>query len=219
MKENLTDITIVLDRSGSMESIKNDTIGGFNSFLSDQQKADGEGLFTLVQFDDRYEVNCSAINLKDALALNDKTFSPRGSTALLDAIGRTIQSTGKRLDAIQEDDKPAKVVFVIITDGFENASKTYNQHTINDMIAHQRDVYLWEFVFLGANQDAISTASGLGINAANAITYAANAAGASAVMDSLSSNLVSYRTGRSKSLAFTDEDRQEQTKAGVKKSA
>jgi uncharacterized protein YegL len=219
MKENLTDITIVLDRSGSMDSIKNDTIGGFNSFLSDQQKADGEGLLTLVQFDDRYEVQQDAVNLKSVQPLNDKTFSPRGSTALLDAIGRTIQSTGKRLDAMPEGEKPAKIVFVIITDGFENASKTYNQHHINDMIAHQRDVYQWEFVFLAANQDAISTASGLGINAANAMTYAANSAGAAASMDSLSRNLVSYRSGVSKNVSFSSEDRQKQVDAGVKKSA
>lgn len=219
MKENLTDITIVLDRSGSMESIKDDTVGGYNRFLSDQQKADGEGLLTLVQFDDRYEVHSNAINLKSAEPLNNQTFQPRGATALLDAIGRTIETTGKRLEAMAEADRPAKVVFVIITDGHENASQRYTQNHINDMISHQRDTYKWEFVFLGANQDAITTATGFGIAAASAMTYAANSVGTSNAFGAVSRNIASYRVGATLDAAFTDEDRDEQEKAGVKKSA
>lgn len=217
MKTGYTDISIVLDRSGSMESVRSDTIGGFNAFLADQVEAGGAATITLVQFDDVYEVVYSAIPLTDAKRLDNSTFVPRGSTALLDAIGRTIQATGKRLEAMTDDQRPEKVVFVILTDGLENASKEFTAQKVNDMLSHQRDVYKWEFVFLGANQDAITTAANLGIHAANSLTYAANSAGVKHAFRSLSKQLAGYRAGVSAQVGFSDEDREQQRKAGAEK--
>jgi uncharacterized protein YegL len=217
MKTGYTDISVVLDRSGSMESVRSDTIGGFNAFLADQRIAGGEATVTLVQFDNIYEVVYSAIPLTDAKPLDNSTFVPRGSTALLDAIGRTVHGTGKRLEAMAEDQRPEKVVFVILTDGLENASQEFTAQKVNDIISHQRDVYKWEFVFLGANQDAITTAANLGIGAANALTYAANSAGVKHAFRSLSKNLAGYREGTSAKVDFSDEDREQQRKAGAEK--
>lgn len=229
MKTGYTDINIVLDRSGSMGSIRRDTIGGFNQFLKSQQSVEGEATITLIQFDDQYDVVLDAAKISDAKPLDNLTFIPRGSTALIDAIGRTIDRVGKRLELMEESERPEKVLFVILTDGEENASHEYNMRAdgngtlspcgtsrINEMISLQRDVYQWEFVFLGANQDAISTASEMGISAKNAITYAANSAGVFAVMDSVNANVASYRAGVTRSASFTDDDRKKQQKAGVK---
>lgn len=216
MKTNHTDITIVLDRSGSMQSVADDTIGGFNKFLEDQQRAPGTATITLNQFDDVFEHVIEAKPVGDAKPLNRETFQPRGSTALLDAIGRSINETGKRLESMPENDRAEKVVFVIITDGHENASRDFSSQRINEMIRHQRDTYQWEFVFLGANQDAITTASKMGIGAANAMTYAANSQGTASAFAATSRNLVQMRCGASKTMAYSDADRQEQWKAGAK---
>lgn len=201
------DITMILDRSGSMASIALDTIGGVNTFLRDQKDVPGEALFTLAQFDDRYEIVHDAVPIARVEPLTEKTFVPRGSTALLDAIARTIDSAGKRIAAIPEGDRPDKVICVIVTDGQENASRTYTRSKVFDRIAHQRDVYKWEFVFLGANQDAIEEAGKLGIGAASSMSYTASAAGVAANYRSLSANLSSVRTGQTKHMAFSDEDR------------
>jgi len=215
MKANYTDINIVLDRSGSMENVKSDTIGGFNSFLSQQKAVDGEATITLVQFDDVYETVYKAVPLNEANPLNNDTFVPRGMTALLDAIGRTIVETGRRLASMNEDQRPDKVVFVILTDGLENASREHDKHRINEMIQHQRDVYKWEFVFLGANQDAIATADSMGISQANALTYAANAVGTQLAFDAVARNVMAYRQNIAPSASFSEEDREEQKKSGA----
>jgi hypothetical protein len=198
-----------------MESVRSDTIGGFNAFLADQLDEGDEATITLAQFDNIYEVVYLAIPLTNARPLDNSTFVPRGSTALLDAIGRTIQDTGKRLEALAEDRRPEKVVFVILTDGLENASNEFTAHKVNDMISHQREVYKWEFVFLGANQDAITTAANIGIRAANSLTYAANSDGVQKAFRSMSKQLLKYRKGASAQVEFEEEDREEQRKAGV----
>lgn len=215
MKPNYTDITVVLDRSGSMADVKTDTIGGFNTFLSDQVKVPGEATITLNQFDDVFEHVIKAEPIRNARPLSDSTYVPRGSTALLDAIGRSINETGKRLESMKEEDRPSKVVMVIVTDGFENASKEFTKDKVNAMISEQRDKWNWEFVFLGANQDAISTASSFGIQAANAMTYASNAKGTSDSYKSLSKNLTAFRCATKMSMSFDDEDRKKQEEAGV----
>lgn len=216
MKKGYTDISIVLDRSGSMDSVKLDTIGGFNSFLKAQKGVPGEATITLVQFDDIYEVVYEGIRLQDAPLLNDQTFVPRGTTALLDAIGRTINATGKRLATLPETERPEKVIFVILTDGYENASREFKVEQINDMIRHQRDVYAWEIVFIGANQDAITSASQMGIQAANALTYAANTVGTQQAFSSLTQNIAAYRTNQKLDMSFSQEDREKQKNAGNK---
>jgi hypothetical protein len=215
MREDYCDISIVLDRSGSMESVKADTIGGYNAFLEGQKKAPGRATITLAQFDHVYEKVYEGMDIKNAEPLDNHTFQPRGTTALLDAIGRTIEETGRRLAAMVENERPGKVVFVILTDGEENSSKKFTAEQINSMIQHQRDAYQWEFVFLGANQDAINTASRLGIAQQNALSYAANSAGTRAAFASTSKNLVSYRAGIVKHAAYSSEDRLQQTEAGV----
>ena len=217
MKDNLTDITFVLDRSGSMSVVRDDTIGGFNTFLNEQKNAQGEAQLTLIQFDDHYDIVYTAQNVKVVAELDATTFVPRGWTALLDAIGRTINDTGARIGAMQEADRPSKVIFVILTDGAENASKEFTREKINEMIKHQTETYNWDFVFLGANQDAISVGSGLGISAGNSMTYAANAQGTNDAFMSVASSMVSYRTGdmSKKSMFFEDSDRKKQEDAGA----
>src|SRR5512138_1904469 len=139
MKSGYADINIVLDRSGSMESIRQATIAGFNKFLAEQKQAPGEATLTLAQFDDIYEVVHRAANLNSVEPLTEKTYAPRNTTALLDAIGKTINETGGRLAAMAEDERPERVIFVIITDGLENASQEFTVERVNEMIAHQRD--------------------------------------------------------------------------------
>src|SRR5262245_56259735 len=195
MKADYTHISIVLDRSGSMSSIASDTIGGFNRFLEDQQAVPGQATLTLVQFDYEYEVLYSGVPIAVVQPLTRDTFIPRGTTALLDAIGRTILESGEYLSALSEEQRPAKVIFVILTDGIENASKLYTSSRIHEMIDHQRKFYAWEFVFLGANQDAIASARRIGIPQGLAMSFAADGAGARDAFESLHANTRKVRVG------------------------
>jgi hypothetical protein len=200
-----------------MSTVAPDTIGGFNRFLDDQQKAPGTASISLHQFDHEYETVLNGIDVKRAQPLTSATFVPRGNTALMDAIGRSIVDTGSRIERMPNHERPEKVVMVIVTDGRENASKEYNQAKVHEMITHQRDKYAWEFVFLGANQDAIKAATNLGMAAGNAMSYAHNAAGSTKAFASVGSNLKKFRCGTVMDMAYTDEDRLEQLKAGLKK--
>lgn len=217
MKDNLTDITFVLDRSGSMGNVRMDTIGGFNAFVKSQKEAPGEASMTLVQFDDAYEINYTAKPVAEVIDLNESTFVPRGWTALVDAIGKTIVTTGERLGKMDEADRPGKVIFVIQTDGGENASKEFTKDKIGEMIKTQTETYNWDFVFLGANQDAIQTGAGLGILRGNSMTYASNAIGSQAVYSSVADSMTSYRGGdmSKKSQFFSEDDRTAQVDAGA----
>ena len=215
--KNKTDITIILDRSGSMNSVKSDTIGGFNSFLSEQQNVDGEASLSLIQFDDQYEVGYLDKDIKSADNLTDATFQPRGSTALFDAVGRTINSVGQRLASLPEEERPNKILLVVMTDGFENASREFNAVKISEMINHQRNVYKWEFMFIGANQDAVMSAQEIGIPAAASLTYAANTEGTRAAYSMMASKIKNYRVSDdAAALKFNEEDREQQKKAGAK---
>lgn len=215
MKKNsaksYTDITIILDRSGSMHSVVKDTICGFNQFIEEQQKIDGRALLSLIQFDDRYEPNYEGIYLQTAQPLTKKTYTPRGSTALLDAIGKSIFNAKIRIDNMPKKDRPDKIIFVILTDGEENSSREYNLAKINEMISHQRNSHDWSFVFLGANQDAIANACKMGISTQSAITYTANNAGTGAAFASASASMTSYRGGSI--FVFSDADRTAQKDA------
>jgi len=201
-----TEIIIILDRSGSMESVRADTIGGFNSFLADQQKLKDEAYITLVQFDDQYEKVYEGKPLAGAPPLDEQTFQPRGSTALLDAIGRTINEQGERFSRAPDNLKPSKVIVAIMTDGFENASQKFDRAQVFGLISQQRDQWAWMFYFLGANQDAIAEAGRIGLAAGQALSYAATSRGTAAVMGSLGRAVAhSRRTG--KSYDYDDEDR------------
>ena len=201
-----TDITIVLDRSGSMESTKSDAIGGFNNFLAEQRKLPGRTAVTLVQFDDQYEPVYEGRPLDDAPELTDKTFVPRGGTALLDAIGQTIVRTDQRF---AKQDNPAElVIFVIITDGQENSSVEYDRAKVFKMIRSHEKEHNWKFIFMGTNQDAIAEAGAMGIMGQHAMTYGAKHFRSSS--DVLARKMMAYRSsGNTEDLAFTPEDRQE----------
>ncbi len=193
-KPNRTHITVILDRSGSMERIRGDTVGGLEAFFTEQKKEKTDDTtVTFVQFDDQYEVSYENRPLADVPPVELK---PRGSTALLDAIGRTIKKMGQDFAALPEDERPDMVIVAIVTDGYENASREYQHSQVMELISHQRDVYKWTFVFLGANQDAIATGTSLGISASNAISYASNSRGVGSVYQSLSRNLKSARLSR-----------------------
>jgi len=197
-RADLTDITFVLDRSGSMQSIKQATIESFNGFLASQQSGDGEARLTLVQFDDQYELLYQAVPIQRAAALTDQTYQPRASTALFDAMGRTILATGERLRKLPERQRPATVLFVTLTDGFENASHEFSLQRLNELIRQQREVYSWQFVFLGANQDAIATAAQMGISAAQAMTFAASESGTRGALGAIAGKLHRLRSACAK---------------------
>ena len=167
----LVEIVVVLDRSGSMQDIKDDTIGGYNSFLEEQKRVkDSRCKVTLVQFDNEYLPVYGSVDVQEVEALNADTYVPRASTALFDAIGRTINETGARLAAMSDHERPGKVIFVIITDGYENSSREFTSNRVKSMIAEQETRYSWSFVFLGADQDSFQ-ADGLGLGGGKFLSY------------------------------------------------
>jgi Mg-chelatase subunit ChlD len=204
-KPNNTLIAVVLDRSGSMQSVREATVAGFKTFLGEQRAVPGEAEMTLVQFDDEYQVDA----WEAPLSKIDLVYTPRGGTALLDALGKTITDVGRSLAARPETHRPSKVVFVVITDGFENASRVFNAKQVFDMISHQREKYSWEFVYLGANQDAIASATSLGMAAASAMTYDASKVGTQNAFSTGSSSLKSFRGGATRNATITPEQRKE----------
>ncbi len=164
-----TDITMVLDRSGSMQSIRDDTIGGFDAFIAEQRSQPGRCTVSLVQFDNEYEEVYIGRDLADVPGL---TLVPRGSTAMLDAIGRAVNATGARLAALPEDRRPGTVIVGVMTDGLENASREFGYRDIKALIEQQERVYGWTFMYLGANQDAIEVGASIGVARDRALTYA-----------------------------------------------
>lgn len=202
MKPNFTSINIVLDRSGSMKRLSNDTIGGFNTFLADQRKVEGEAVFTLATFSSDYTLVHDCVPLKNVSDLTVEKYQPSGYTALLDALGRTINATGIRLAAMKEEDRPSQVIFVVITDGEENYSREFTREKVFEMISHQREKYSWEFVFLGCTSDQIKGAVHLGVTAANSFAYTADSAGVASSYNSISSNMTAYRSSGAKQVDF-----------------
>lgn len=168
---DLTDLTVVVDRSGSMSRTKNDAQGGINEFIRKQKELPGDCLFSLVQFDTTYEFVHKAKPLKDVA--EDYKLVPRGGTALLDAVGRAIVETGERLKGIDESQRPGLVVFVIVTDGEENSSREFQLDKIKELIETQKNVYKWQFTFLGANQDAFAQGAAMGITLTACANYGA----------------------------------------------
>ncbi|MBN2286685.1 MAG: VWA domain-containing protein [Tissierellales bacterium] len=171
MKKNLTELVFILDRSGSMGGLESDTIGGYNVMLQKQKEAEGEAFMTTVLFDNTYELLHDRINIKGVKSLTEKEYFVRGTTALLDAIGKTIHKIINVQRNTAEEEQAEKVVFVITTDGYENASREYTYKKIKEMIEKQRDQYGWEFIFLGANIDAVAEAGKFGIDSSNAAQF------------------------------------------------
>jgi uncharacterized protein YegL len=207
--KNSTYITIVLDRSGSMESIAKQTITGFNTFLKAQQKIEGNAQITLVQFDHEYQPVYEAIDIQRAPFLNRDTYIPRGMTALLDAIGETIKTTRNRIGSLPENERPDKVIFVVITDGHENNSRLYSRRDVFKKIIKMEKKHNWDFVFLGANQDAIAEAGHLGVKAHKAMTFAADESGTNAMFVDLSRNIAECRENDA-DFNFSPEQREKQ---------
>lgn len=177
MKKNLTEMVFILDRSGSMSYLTDDTIGGFNSMIEQQKKEDGEAYVTTVLFNSHSVTIHDHINIQEIQTMTRSDYMAFGTTALLDAVGSTIDSIGVRLANTPEEERPEKVIFVITTDGEENSSVEYTRSKVKEMIEHQQNKYSWIFMFLGANIDAVAEAGSLGINASHAHGYTASSAG------------------------------------------
>lgn len=212
VNSEFTHVVVIMDRSGSMMSVKEDMEGGFNQFIEEQQKGSGRCTMSLYQFDDQYEIVYENKDVQDVPAAE---LAPRGCTALLDAIGRTFNSVGKQLSDMPENERPGRVVVMIITDGYENASSEFKKDQIKGMLEHQQNMYSWEVVFLGANIDAFAEGFSMGICAANCLTYAANSAGTRAAFASVTKNLSDVRCGTKLDMSFTEEDQKAQEDAGA----
>lgn len=204
MNTNLTEIVFILDRSGSMMSLTDDAIGGFNSFVEKQKNEPGEALLTTVLFDDQYEILHSGMNIKDVQPLSKDQYWARGMTAMYDAIGKTINEVGRRLSETPEGQRPGKVVFVITTDGLENASLEFSQAKVKEMIQHQTEKYSWEFIFLGANIDSVKTAENIGINKDYAADYIYSAQGTSSMYAAVDCAVSSLRSTGSVTANWAD---------------
>lgn len=177
MRKNLTEIIFILDRSGSMRGLETDTIGGYNSLLEKQQREDGEVIVSTVLFDDRQEVLHDQVNLENIQPMTEKEYYVRGCTALLDAVGGAIHHIGNVQKYAREEDCPEKTLFIIITDGMENSSRRYTYDKVKRMVKRQKEKYGWEFLFLGANIDAIDVAGKFGINENRAVNYECDSRG------------------------------------------
>jgi len=206
MKIDLTEIVVVLDRSGSMSSCRKDAEGGLNTFIDKQKKEPGQANFSHWWMRSQIEFVHRGVPIAD---VPQCSLVPRGGTALLDAVGRAIIETGERLSKIAEDDRPGLVVFVIITDGGENSSEEFRLPQIKEMIKHQTEVYKWQFTFLGANQDAFATGSGMGIPTAACANY--DEQKTSGVILTASSNVSRMRSATARGIgicnSYTDEER------------
>jgi hypothetical protein len=168
---NYTDITIIMDRSGSMHAIKSDAEGGINDFIQEQSKTNGgKKLLTVIGFDDAYEVMLDAKEIS-AYQTPYIKLEPRGMTALLDAVGKTINRLGERFRSLPDHERPGKILIFVITDGFENCSREFTKQAIKDMIKHQEEIYQWQFIYLGANQDAFEEGQKMGFCGLKSATF------------------------------------------------
>jgi hypothetical protein len=212
MKEDYTHIAVILDRTGSMESIRDDTIGGFNAFLKAQKAEPGLATLTLVQFDsqDPYEIVQRFKPLPEIPGLTRETFVPRASTPLLDAMGRGINDLEKSLLELTENKRPSRVVMVIITDGQENASREFRKDQVEKMIREKQETANWQFVFLSADLDAIGDALQHGIYASSVLAHDKDGRGVGAAWASLSRSISDYRAARKEDVSFNEEDRAQQ---------
>ena len=193
MKKDCTELVFILDKSGSMAGLERDTIGGFNSMLQKQKALGGGCRITTVLFDNRYELLHDRIDIRALSPMTDREYQVGGSTALLDAIGRTVNKLVGVQKNTAEEYRAEKVMFVIITDGEENASREYSAGKVKAMIEHEKERYGWEFVFLGANIDAVETATRFGISADRAADYVPDQAGTALNFQMMSEAVASFR--------------------------
>ena len=192
MKNNITELVLILDRSGSMTGLESDTIGGFNSMIEKQKKLDGKCFVSTVLFDNESEVLHDRIDLADVPKMTDKEYFPRGCTALLDAVGGAIHHIENIHKYARKEDVPEHTLFCITTDGMENASRKYDLKKVRKMIEAKKEIG-WEFSFIGANIDAVSAAADIGISEDRAVNYTASACGTASVYDAMSAVTSSVR--------------------------
>lgn len=209
MKQDLTEIVLIVDRSGSMESIKADAEGGINTFITEQKAAEGKANFTLCQFDTHYEFVHQGVDIEK---VDNYKLVPRGWTALNDAIGRTINEVGERLAKTPEEERPALVLFMIVTDGHENSSQEFSGEKVKEMIAHQKEKYNWKFTFLGTEEDSLQVGASLGLVGTSARIGKGKMGDAYLMNSSKFTNLRSMSANRanqaemSAALAYNDEE-------------
>ncbi|MCM3115474.1 VWA domain-containing protein [Neobacillus sp. MER 74] len=196
MKRNLTELVFILDKSGSMAGLEADTIGGYNAMLKKQQKAEGEAIVTTVLFDHEYDLLHDRINVRGISPITEKDYEVGGTTALLDAIGLSIQKIANVQKRTREGERAEKVLFVITTDGMENASREFTADKIKKMVQCQKEKFGWEFLFLGANIDAISTAARFGIDEDFAVEYHADGEGTQLNYEAVNEAVVNLRSGK-----------------------
>lgn len=194
MKENLTELFIILDRSGSMAPLTEDTIGGYNTLIEQQRKPEGEMRVTTVLFDDEYDLLYDTVDINEIPPLTEDTYFARGLTALLDAVGKTIDAAGLRYSRMLESDRPSKVIFAITTDGMENASREYTLERVKNLIEQKKEKYGWEFLFFGANIDAFGAARSMGIPARQTMQFSHDAAGVEACFEHMSCSISEMRS-------------------------
>ena len=205
MKKGLTELVFILDRSGSMAGLEGDTIGGFNSMLKRQKTDGGEALISTILFDDQCEVLHDRVTLDKVPAITDEQYDVRGCTALLDALGGAIHHIGNVHKYARDEDRPEKTLFIITTDGMENASKKYTYDMVRNMVERQKEQYGWEFLFLGANIDAIATAHRFGIKADRAVNFENDEAGTQLNYEVISQTVSHYRKCTEPCVAIPDE--------------
>lgn len=208
MRPDLTDITLVLDRSGSMQDIRSDAQGGVNAFIQEQAAEPGEARLTLVQFDTEYEFVHRGVPIGEVPPYE---LVPRGATALLDAVGRAINETGSRLGKMDEAERPGLVIFVIVTDGLENSSREFTLEKVREMIEHQQSVYSWQFTFLAANQDAFESGGRMGLDPSGTAGYTSATVAAAHMHTSakVSRMRKARSSGQTVSNEFTEEERRD----------
>ena len=197
MRKGLTEVIFILDRSGSMRGLEADTIGGFNSMIDKQRKEEGEAYISTVLFDDQIEVLYDRVPVGKIEPMNDNQYYVRGCTALLDALGSAIHHIANVHKYARDEDRPEKTLFIITTDGMENASNNYTYDKVKKMVEKQKKKYGWEFLFLGANIDAIEVAGRFGIGANRAINYESDSMGTQISYEALSRTVSGFRACKS----------------------
>lgn len=217
MKKGLTELVFILDKSGSMSGLETDTIGGYNSMLAKQLAVEGECRITTVLFDNNYELLHDRIDIQAVNPITEKEYQIGGSTALLDAIGRTIHKIGNAQKHTANEYRAEKVMFVIITDGEENSSREYSAQSIKQMIERQKISYGWEFIFLGANIDAVETAGCFGISADRAQNYHADSEGVELNFLVMSEAVTTFRKCAAMPDGWNDEIQKDYKRRGRKK--
>ena len=214
MKKDLTELVFILDRSGSMAGLEKDTIGGFNAMIDKQRREAGEAVISTVLFDNYTEVIHDRVPLHSVPKLTEREYYVRGCTALLDAVGGAIHHIGNVHKYAREEDRPARTLFVITTDGMENASRRYTYEKVKAQIARQKERYGWEFLFLGANIDAAQEAARFGIAEDYAATYVADEAGTNLIYETVNEAVCSFRACQPMAANWKDRINEDYRKRG-----